>query len=148
MRRLARTSSTPGRTQCINFFSLEEKWMLVDLPGYGYAKVPDRIRERWGSMIEEFFREYAQLRLAVVIVDARHEPTELDSGMVAYLQELGLPFVVAATKVDKLAKSRKSRSLRAIREQLPGSEVIAFSANTGEGRHELWQMIRNSGVNV
>ncbi|MFZ0430948.1 MAG: GTP-binding protein, partial [Acidobacteriota bacterium] len=116
--------------------------------GYGYAKVPDRIRERWGSMIEEFFREYAQLRLAVVIVDARHEPTELDSGMVAYLQELGLPFVVAATKVDKLAKSRKSRSLRAIREQLPGSEVIAFSANTGEGRHELWQMIRNSGVNV
>ena len=147
-RQLARISSTPGRTQCINFFSLEEKWMLVDLPGYGYAKVPDRVRRRWASMIEEFFSEYSPLRMTVVIVDARRPPTELDFEMVGYLEDLGVPFVVAATKIDKIAKSRRSRSVQEIRERLSGPNVIAFSSATGEGRHELWQMIEDSGVNV
>lgn len=148
VRQLARISSTPGRTQYINFFALEDKWMLVDLPGYGYAKVPDRVRRRWASMIEEFFSEYSPLRMTVVIVDSRRPPTELDFGMVEYLEELGVPHVVAATKVDKVAKSRRSQSVQEIKERLSRSNVIAFSSTTGEGRHELWQMIENSGVNV
>jgi GTP-binding protein len=122
--------------------------MLVDLPGYGYAKVPDRVRRRWASMIEEFFSEYSPLRMTVVIVDARRPPTELDFEMVGYLEDLGVPFVVAATKIDKVAKSRRSRSVQEIRERLSGPNVIAFSSATGEGRHELWQMIEDSGVNV
>jgi GTP-binding protein len=147
-KQLARTSSTPGRTQYINFFSLEEKWMLIDLPGYGYAKVPERVRGRWASMIEEFFCEYSFLRMTVVIVDARREPAELDLGMVEYLEELGVPFVIAATKIDKVAKSRRLGAVQGIRMRLPGSHVVAFSSTTGEGRRELWQVIENSKVNV
>ena len=147
-RQLARTSATPGRTQFINFFALDEKWMFVDLPGYGYAKVPDRVRRRWASMIEEFFCEYSPLRMTIVIVDARREPTALDLEMVEYLEELAVPFVVAATKVDKVAKSRRARSIQDIKEGFSGSNVVSFSSLTGEGRQELWQMIENSGVNV
>ncbi len=122
--------------------------MFVDLPGYGFARVPERVRERWAFMIEEFFSEYSPLRMTVVIVDARRDPTELDFEMVKYLEELGLPFVIAATKTDKISSSRRLRSVQAIREKVSRSPVVAFSSTTGEGRHELWRMIENSGVNI
>lgn len=122
--------------------------MFVDLPGYGFARVPERVRGRWAFMIEEFFSEYSPLRMTVVIVDARRDPTELDFEMVKYLEELGLPFVIAATKTDKISKNRRLRSVQAIREKVFRSPVVAFSSTTGEGRHELWRMIENSGVNV
>ncbi len=138
---LARTSSTPGRTQIINFFMVDESWVLVDLPGYGFAKVPQRVRDRWGPMIEEFLIGDDRLRLVVLILDSRHEPTKLDRNMVEWLSHFGVPFQLVATKFDKVAKSRRTRSLRRIRESLGSEDILPFSAVSGEGKKGLWKII-------
>jgi GTP-binding protein len=138
---LARTSSTPGRTQIINFFEVDGTWVLVDLPGYGFAKVPKDIRDRWGPMIEEFLVGDDRLRLVVVILDSRHEPTKLDRNMIEWLSHFGVPFQLIATKFDKVAKSQRTRSLRRIRESLESEDVLPFSAVTGEGKKDLWKII-------
>lgn len=138
---LARTSSTPGRTQAINFFEVDGQWMFVDLPGYGYAKVPESIRAHWGPMIEEFLKENAKLKLAVLIVDARHEPTPLDRVMQEWLEAHRIPYRVVATKGDKLSSNQLRRSLRRIEEVLK-TDPLPYSAATGMGRKELWQIIR------
>ncbi len=141
---LARTSSTPGRTQLINFFSVEEKWVFVDLPGYGFAKVPQRIRSKWGPMIEEFFEHSTGLRLAVIIVDARHEPTVLDQKMVEYLRGVDVPFVVAATKIDKLSRGRREPAIRSISKCLSVESVLPFSSTDGDGKQDLWRVIEQT----
>lgn len=140
-KKLARTSSNPGRTQIINFFMVDEGWVLVDLPGYGFAKVPQRVRNRWGPMIEEFLIGNDRLKLVVLIVDSRHEPTKLDQNMVEWLSHFGVPFQLVATKYDKVAKSRRVRSLRQIRESLGSEDILPFSATTGEGKKDLWKII-------
>ncbi|MFQ5930147.1 MAG: ribosome biogenesis GTP-binding protein YihA/YsxC [Acidobacteriota bacterium] len=139
-KRLARISATPGRTQVINFFNVDSRWIFVDLPGYGFAKVPARIRARWGPMIEEFLKEDESLKLTLMIVDARHEPTQLDLVMKEWLEQYRVPHQVVATKVDKLSSNQLQRSLDRI-ENIFNRGVIPYSAATGMGKKELWRIL-------
>jgi GTP-binding protein len=137
---LARTSATPGRTQLINFFNVDDRWVFVDLPGYGWAKVPARIRERWGPMIEEFLREGEELKLTVMIVDARRESTELDLMMKQWLDEFEIPCQIVATKADKLSSNKLQGSLKRIEEGF-NCNVVPYSSATGIGKKELWRVL-------
>lgn len=144
---VARVSRTPGKTQEINFFRIraglsdgrDHEFFLVDLPGYGYAKVPLAVRAAWKPMIESYLSGSRQLRGVVQLVDMRHEPTADDRRMVQYLADLGLPTIVVLTKSDKLGASvRAGREAElAATLELPGEQVIAFSSTTGAGREEL-----------
>lgn len=143
---VARVSATPGKTREINFFDVaagldgrDVHFFLVDLPGYGFARVPEEIRASWARTIEWYLSETAALRGVVHIVDARHDPTAHDERMVAYLAELGLPTLVVLNKMDKLKRSERVRAIGRISERLEidESQTLPFSARTGEGRDEL-----------
>jgi GTP-binding protein len=138
---LARTSNTPGRTQSINFFLINERFYFVDLPGYGYAKVPKTMRSDWGRMAEEYLSKRATLALSVQLVDSRHKPTELDVQLNEWLVFHEKAHIVAATKADKLSSNQLRKSLAVIESQLPESGVIAYSSQTGKGRDALWRHI-------
>ncbi|MQL53040.1 YihA family ribosome biogenesis GTP-binding protein [Desulfofundulus thermobenzoicus] len=143
-RGLARTSSTPGRTQTINFYLINDRFYLVDLPGYGYARVPERVRVRWGPLIEGYLSRRPELKGVVQIVDLRHPPTEQDVQLYGWLQYHRIPVVVAATKADKLSKNQAIKQLSVVRRTLELQEedtVIPFSAQTRQGRDELWKLI-------
>ena len=133
---LAKVSQTPGKTRMINLFNLNESFMLVDLPGYGFAQVSQQEKKRWTGMIEGYFNDTANLRRVFLLVDLRHEPTGEDVMMANYLRALGVPFTVVATKADKLSGAQKGRSVPAICRGLLVQpwEVIPFSSETGEGR--------------
>lgn len=138
-KQLARVSATPGKTATINFFRVDE-FHLVDLPGYGYAKVSMSEKERWAKLMEGYFRQDRRFALVVQIIDLRHAPSKDDMDMIAYLRETGLPFVIAATKKDKLKKTQQLRRLAELKDELAGYEdvpVYPFSAQTGEGADEL-----------
>jgi GTP-binding protein len=141
---LARTSNTPGRTQSINFFLINHAFYFVDLPGYGYAKVSKSMRSDWGKMAEEYLSQRPTLVLSIHLIDARHEPTVLDRQLNAWLVGNGLPFVVAATKADKLSANQLSKQLGLIGKTTPGGTVIAYSSVTGRGRDELLNEIGRS----
>src|SRR5262250_1603041 len=111
VRGLARTSSTPGRTQLINFFLINDAFYLVDLPGYGYARVPSEVKREWGPMVEKYLARRPNLVLSVLITDSRHKPTELDLQMIDWLRAKNRPFVIAATKADKLSSNELKASL-------------------------------------
>ncbi|MCJ7663756.1 MAG: ribosome biogenesis GTP-binding protein YihA/YsxC, partial [Desulfobacterales bacterium] len=140
---LARTSSSPGKTQSINFYLVNRSMCLVDLPGYGYAKVPQQVRQRWNPLIEDYCRNRKNLRGVVVIIDARIDPTPLDRSLVTWLRELSMPALITMTKTDKLSKNKMAQALRQTAEALtiPPEEIVAFSAHTGEGKKQLWQKI-------
>ena len=141
---LARTSSTPGRTQTINFFLINEEFYFVDLPGYGYAKVSKSDRQAWGKLIEKYLAQREQLVLSILIVDARHEPSPLDLQMKSWLQHFELPYLVVSTKNDKLsANERRASQQRALR-ALEVERIIPYSAVTREGANQLWDVIRAS----
>ena len=140
----ARTSSQPGKTQTINYYSLNDECFLVDLPGYGYAKVSKQERARWGKLIEQWFADTSLLTLGVQIVDLRHKPTADDCNMVRWFMDSGKPFVVVANKHDKIKKSQWEPNLALIRETLELPEevpIISFSAEKGLGKEELLQVI-------
>jgi len=139
--KLAFTSSRPGRTQLVNFYQVDGGLRFVDLPGYGFAKVPHEISRDWKALIESYLSERGALRLCVVILDARRGWMQKDIELRDWLEHHGRPYVVAATKVDKL-KSQKERhqSLRALREGFSG-EILECSAVTGRGVREIWQAI-------
>ena len=137
---LARTSATPGRTQLINFFNVDDRWVFVDLPGYGFAKVPARIRDRWGPMIEEFLREEEDLKLTVMIVDARREPTDLDRVMKQWLEEFDVFYQIVATKADKLSSNQLQGSLSRMKTGFKSS-VVPYSSATGLGKKDLWRVL-------
>ena len=141
---LARTSNTPGRTQSINFFLINESFYFVDLPGYGYAKVPKSMRADWGKMAEEYLSDRESLVLAIHLIDARHEPTDLDRQLNGWLIANGLKFVVVATKADKLSTNQLKKQVDAIKRALPGGVVIIHSSVTGRGRDELLSEIHRS----
>lgn len=141
---LARTSSTPGRTQSINFFLINESFFFVDLPGYGYAKISKDKRHEWGKLIERYLAEREQLVLCILIVDARHEPSPLDLQMKSWLQHYGIPFLAVSTKVDKLSKNEQHKSWLTARKVLDTDAVIPYSAVTREGAGKIWEAIRNS----
>lgn len=141
---LARTSNTPGRTQSINFFLINERFYFVDLPGYGYAKVSKTMRADWGKMAEEYLSERGELKLSIQLVDSRHSPTELDRQLNEWLIFHQKNHIVVATKADKLSANKLNKSLREIENTLTGSKIIAYSAHTGKGRDALWREIGNA----
>lgn len=143
---LARVSSVPGKTVTINFFRLDN-CRFVDLPGYGYAKVPDKEKLRWAKLMESYFRSERDLRLIVQLIDMRHEPSKLDIEMIEYMVENQLPFVVALTKCDKLNKTERSEMLMKICSILTkygNISVVPFSAVKGDGVDELRGLIEKA----
>ena len=141
---LARTSAQPGKTQTINFYKVNGDLYLVDLPGYGYAKVSVQEKERWGKLMEAYFRAEGTLDYGVMIVDARHKPTANDVTMADFFLQSGKPFIVVANKLDKLKKSEIEPNLACIRETLALTEdvaVIPFSAEKGDGREQLLSFV-------
>jgi GTP-binding protein len=142
-KKLARVSNTPGRTREVNFFKVNDTFVLVDLPGYGYARVSKEKRAEWRPLIEGYLRTSPTLRGIVQLLDARHEPTGDDRGMLDFLAELGVPTIVTVTKTDKLTTKERARRVADLSAALglDADQVIAFSAVTGEGRDELAEAI-------
>ena len=141
---LARVGAAPGKTTHINYFLIDEKLYLVDLPGYGYAKVSKAEKERWGRLIESWFADTELMTLGIQIVDARHKPTADDCTMAQWFQSSGKPFAVVANKLDKCKKSEIESNLIRIRETLGldvSTPVIPFSAEKGDGRQALLNLI-------
>lgn len=142
----ARVGASPGKTSQINYFCLDGAAYLVDLPGYGYAKVSKAERDRWGRLMEDYFAS-GLISLGVMIVDARHKPTGDDVTMARWFFDTGCPLVVAANKLDKLKKSEIAPNLALIRETLTlreGDRLIPFSAERGDGREELMEALNTS----
>lgn len=140
-RGLAKTSSTPGKTQAINFFEINHRFILVDLPGYGYAKVPRQVQLGWKSMIETYLRERERLRAVVQLIDIRHPPTEQDQQLRQWLLHAAVEVITVVTKADKLKRSQRSSHIQEVRQGLlmPTEEqLMLFSAHNREGRHQLW----------
>ena len=140
---LARVSATPGKTREINFFRVNDAFHLVDLPGYGYARVSKSAREAWRPLIEGFLETSRHLRGVVQLVDARHPPSKDDLRMMDFLASLGVPTIVVATKVDKLSRADREPTLAALAARLgvEDEQLIPFSARTGEGRDDLAQAV-------
>ena len=140
---LARVSATPGKTREINFFRVNDAFHLVDLPGYGYARVSRTAREAWRPLIEGYLQTSEQLRGVVQLIDARHAPSDDDLRMLDFLAAVGVPTIVVATKVDKLSKAERSQTLASLaaRLDIEDEQLIPFSARTGEGRDELAQAL-------
>ena len=139
----ARVGEAPGKTTHANYFLIDKKCYFVDLPGYGYAKVPKTEKERWGKLMEGYFAS-GRITLGILIVDARHAPTMNDVTMADYFLQTGCPFVVVANKMDKLKKSELEPNLKTIREDLDlpeGTVIIPFSAEKGNGRDELVKQV-------
>ena len=138
---LARTSSTPGRTQLINFFLIGEAFYFVDLPGYGYARVPSDIKKLWGPMVEKYLATRPNLMLSILITDSRHGPTNLDLQMREWLESRGKPFIIVATKADKLSSNQLRSNLSRAQVVLGNNELIAYSAVTRRGADRIWKEI-------
>lgn len=140
----ARTSSQPGKTQTINFYNINEQLYFVDLPGYGYAKVSMELRAKWGKMIERYLKKSEQLKLIFLLVDIRHEPSENDKDMYDWIVHNGFQPIVIATKLDKINRSQIAKQSKLIRTSLglPKEGIlIPFSAETKQGRDEIWSKI-------
>lgn len=142
-RQLARVSSTPGRTQLINFFNVQDRLVIVDLPGYGWAKVPKSVRQQWGPSIERYLRDRPQLVLGLCLVDMRRDPGDEEKGLVAWFQEQEIPCQIVATKSDKLSKSKRFSRISALAKAFNVSpkQVVAFSSLSGDGKDDLWRSI-------
>lgn len=141
---LARTSSQPGKTQTINFYNINDAMYLVDLPGYGYAKVSEREKEKWGKMIERYLQNSKKLKAVFLLIDIRHDPSANDKMMYDWMVYQGYAPIIIATKLDKIKRSQIQKNVKAIREGLqvePGTIIIPFSAETKQGRDEIWTLI-------
>ena len=140
----ARTSSQPGKTQTINFYNINDCMYLVDLPGYGYANASPAVKAKWGKMIEKYLRKSANLKQVFLLVDIRHDPSENDKMMYNWIVDNGFRPVIIATKLDKLKRSQVQKNVKAIKDGLklrPGSRIIPFSAETKQGRDEIWALM-------
>ena len=141
---LARTSASPGKTQTINFYNVNELIYLVDLPGYGYAKASEEIKAKWGKMIEDYLHQSKEIRCVFLLIDIRHEPTQNDKIMYQWILDHGYEPVIIATKLDKIKRSQIQKQMKVIREGLEvvrGTKIIPFSAETKQGREEIWELI-------
>ena len=140
----ARTSSQPGKTQTINFYNINDALYYVDLPGYGYAKISQKEKEKWGRMVENYLKKSARLRCVFLLVDIRHEPSANDRQMYEWVTGNGYRPVVVATKLDKIKRSQVAKQMKLVRSGLGiGTDVtvIPFSAETKQGREEIWALI-------
>ncbi|MFZ3101368.1 MAG: ribosome biogenesis GTP-binding protein YihA/YsxC [Desulfitobacteriaceae bacterium] len=143
-RNLARTGGTPGKTRTLNFYRVNEAWFLVDLPGYGYAKVAKEIKDQWGKMMEEYLGRRENLLAVLQIVDIRHPPSQEDQEMQRWLRKKGIPTLVVATKVDKVPRGQWPKHLKIIAESFNINDwqlILPFSAETGIGKEELHEAI-------
>mgnify|MGYP004544850631 CR=1 FL=1 len=141
---LARTSAQPGKTQTINFYNINEVLYLVDLPGYGFAKVSASEKEKWGKLIERYLHNSKDLKAVFLLVDIRHAPSANDKQMYDWICHNGYEPVIIATKLDKLKRSQVQKNVKIIRESLglpKGGKVIPFSAETKQGREEIWELM-------
>lgn len=141
---LARTSAQPGKTQTINFYNINDAMYLVDLPGYGYAKVSQEVKEQWGKLIERYLHGSGQLRAVFLLIDIRHEPSANDKRMYEWIVYNGYDPIIIATKLDKINRSQVQKHLKMVRTGLnvkPGTAVLPFSALTKQGREEIWEQM-------
>ena len=140
---LVKTSSTPGRTQLLNFFNINDQAVFVDLPGYGYAKVPERVKKDWGKMIETYLTSRPTLKGVVLILDIRRNPGEEENNFIAWFQEQGIPTILILTKTDKLSKTKQKKQIQSIKNALSidSEELICFSAKTRQGLDNVWKAI-------
>ena len=141
---LARTSAKPGKTQTINFYNINDAMYLVDLPGYGYAKASEEVKAKWGKMIENYLHTSKQLKAVFLLIDIRHDPSANDRMMYEWMVYQGFAPIIIATKLDKIKRSQIQKNVKAIREGLnvqPGTMIIPFSAETKQGRDEIWKLI-------
>lgn len=141
---LARTSSQPGKTQTINFYNVNDAMYLVDLPGYGYANAGVEIKAKWGKMIENYLHTSQMLKAVFLLIDIRHDPSENDELMYSWMVSQGFAPIIIATKLDKIPRSKVNQHIEAIRRGLnvePGTIIIPFSAETKQGREEIWELI-------
>lgn len=141
---LARTSSQPGKTQTINFYNINDAMYLVDLPGYGYAKASEEVKAKWGKMIENYLHTSKKLQAVFLLIDIRHDPSANDKMMYEWMVYQGFAPIIIATKLDKIKRSQIQKQVKAIREGLkvdPGTKIIPFSAETKQGRDEIWELI-------
>ena len=141
---LARISSTPGKTQTINFYNINDVMYLVDLPGYGYAKVSEKEKIQWGKLIEKYLHGSAQLRAVFLLIDIRHEPSENDRIMYRWILDQGFEPIIIATKLDKIKRSQVQKHVKMLKDGLalvPGTKVIPFSSLTKQGRDEIWELV-------
>ncbi len=151
-KKLARTSSKPGRTRTINFFNIEDTFIMVDVPGYGYAKVSKGELEKWSQMMENYFSTREELVTTVLLVDFRHKPTAQDVQMYEYLKYLELPVLIVATKADKVKRGVHNRHMNQIVNTLNVREedmVIPFSIITGQGLDKIWEiLLEDLGIEI
>lgn len=141
---LARTSAAPGKTQTINFYNVNELIYLVDLPGYGYARASEEIKAKWGKMIEDYLHQSKEIRAVFLLIDIRHNPTENDRIMYRWILDHGYEPIIVATKLDKIKRSQIQKQMKLVRQGLevvPGTQIIPFSAQTKQGREEIWEVI-------
>lgn len=141
---LARTSAQPGKTQTINFYNINDTMYLVDLPGYGYAKVAVAVKEQWGKMIERYLNTSKMLKAVFLLIDIRHEPSANDKMMYDWITDNGYQPIIIATKLDKLKRSQVQKQIKQVKTGLdvvPGTPIIPFSADTKQGREEIWELI-------
>ncbi len=146
-KKLAKIGSVPGKTRQLNYFLINEKFYLVDLPGYGYAKVPEQIRAGWRKLVEDYISERQNVKLVFVLIDSRHEPTYLDELMVSWLEYYEIPFVVVLTKSDKISANKMQkqiyRSSKIVNNDDLCLDYIPFSIVTGEGKNEVLKLIED-----
>lgn len=141
---LARTSSQPGKTQTINFYNVNKEIYFVDLPGYGYAKVSEEIKAKWGKMIERYLKKSKQLRAVFLLIDIRHEPSANDKQMYSWILANGFHPIIIATKADKISRNQLQKHIKMVKEGLKVEKetvVIPFSAQTKQGRDEIYEVI-------
>lgn len=141
---LARTSSQPGKTQTINFYNINDVMYLVDLPGYGYAKVSQNEKEKWGKMIENYLNKSKQLKAVFLLIDIRHEPSANDKQMYDWISYQGYDPIIIATKLDKINRSQIQKQVKLIKNKLqvkPGTQILPFSAQSKQGREEIWALM-------
>ncbi len=145
-KKLVKTSSTPGKTQMINFFNINHELIFADLPGYGFAKAPKETRRRWEKMIETYLLKREELVAVVFIIDVRRKPTELDLQLRQWLEEQNVDYILVATKSDKVTQAERSQQIKRIRAEFCAGErtdLIVYSSKNNEGRKELWKELLN-----
>jgi GTP-binding protein len=142
---LAKTSSTPGKTRSINYYDIDSKFYVVDLPGYGYAKISQAERKKWGQLINDFFKQSNHVQVAIHLVDSRHQPTELDINLNSMLREFNLPYIMLLNKIDKLKQAEISKSKKDIKQFFPelieGENLFKYSSITGIGSKEIKKLL-------
>lgn len=144
-KKMAKIGSVPGKTRQLNYFLINEKFYLVDLPGYGYAKVPEQIRAGWRKLVEDYISERSNVKLVFVMIDSRHEPTYLDELMVSWLEYYEIPFAVVLTKSDKISSNKMQKQIYRASKIVNNEDLcidyIPFSIISGEGKYEILKLI-------